>query len=175
MAPPGILGKNSSKYRVASFAQHPHAGGLVVLTNLDGTYLMDGGEPVTAKTDAAGRYDFGAHKIPSDRDVMVTATFPGNRMLVQYAHAAPGDNQADVDAAGTYVSSYFVARSRKAGREPVSYDRTRLPVLREWTRTMLDDGTLAFEPDLFALDRTGDLVTAYAAAFRARAPRLAAA
>ncbi|MBM3271529.1 MAG: hypothetical protein FJZ01_28165 [Candidatus Sericytochromatia bacterium] len=171
-APPGILGKHSSKYAVTSFGQSPYANGLVVLTRPDGMYLLQDGKPITATTDDSGRYDFGDKVIPAGQDILVTATFPGNRLLFQYAHATPGDNEADVDAAGTYVTAYLVARSNVSGRELRSYDHRALPALRRQTAALLESGELPFDPDHFMLGRESALVDVYAAT-QARVPALA--
>lgn len=176
LAPPGIVAKNSSKYWIAAFEQFPFAGGLVVLMSPDGFYYLDkGGRPVTATTDAQGRYDFGDFRIPAGQNVLVSASFPGDRILYQYAYSAAGDNHVDVDAAGTYVSAYLIAQSRRLGRPLESFETASLGRLHDLTRAMLDAGTLSFDPDLFTMPRAGDLVAAYQAAFRASSPDLAAA
>ncbi len=181
MAPAGILAKNSSKYQVASvaetpFAQVPFGQGLVVLMTPDGLYYLDGqDQPITATTDDLGRYDFGEFRIPTGKPVLVSASFPGNRVLYQYALSAAGDNHVDVDAAGTFVSAYLVAQSRRMDRPLESFDASRLPGLNGLTRAMLDDGSLPFDPDLFTLPRSGDLVASYRSAFLGRSPNLAAA
>lgn len=174
MVPPGILAKNSSKYRVAGFAQVPFGQGLVELLTPDGFYFLDAaGQPITAMTDDLGRYDFGAFTIPVGKDVLVAARFPGNRLLFQYAHSAVGTNRVDVDAAGTYVSAYLVALGQRLERSPSSFDLAGLPKLRGLTHAMLEDGSLALDPELLALGRSGDLVASYQAAFRAGSPGLA--
>lgn len=174
-APPGIIAKNSSKFRIAAFQQVPFARGLVVLMTPDGFYYLDAeGQPVTATTDESGRYDFGDFRIPAGQNVLVAASFPGNRVLYRYARSEAGDNHVDVDTAGTYVSAYLVARSRRLGRTLESFDAASLGKLHDLTGKMLEAGTLGFNPDLFTMPRAGDLVATYQTAFRA-SPDLAAA
>jgi hypothetical protein len=171
-APPGIIAKNSSKYRIAAFEQVPYAGGYVVLLTPDGLLLTDQGRPIYSRTDDLGRYDFGTFRIPPGRDVLVQATFPGNRVLYQYAHSSAGDNKVDVDLAGTYVSAYLVAQGRVKGKPLAEFDRSKLDAIQALTLSALSDGTLGFDPDHLLLGREADLLDSYQRAIRAGSPAL---
>ncbi|MNX47155.1 NHL repeat protein [compost metagenome] len=168
----GLISNNAGGYRISALAEQPLANSLVYLLNPDEKFYNDlKGERIVATTDANGAYRLPT-VLPTDKQVIVSAMLSGNRRMVGYTFTQQGENRVDVSVASTYVTEFFRAQAKKAGRTMADYPGAldKLPALVAETQKLLDNGTLPI-PDL-TIGQADAMNKVYLAAFGSRSKAL---
>lgn len=146
-APPGIIAKNSSKYRIQAYAEIPVEGIHVYLTTLDERLFASGGRRAVVKTDREGKFDFGSFVLPPRTDVVVHARPPeGPRELVAYTVSAEGENVLDIGLASTVTTRFLLDVANRHGKPPSAFSSARLAAIRDKTKAMLKREDLIISP-----------------------------
>ncbi|HEY9897871.1 MAG TPA: hypothetical protein V6D00_01705 [Pantanalinema sp.] len=168
----GLISNNAGGYRISALAEQPLANTLVYLLNPDEKFYNNlKGERIVATTDASGAYRL-PEVLPTDKQVIVSAMLSGNRRMVGYTFSQKGENRVDVGVASTYVTEFFRAQAKKAGRTMGDYPGAleKLPALVAETQKLLDAGTLSI-PDL-TIGQAEAMNRTYLAAFGSRSKAL---
>ncbi|MBO9541262.1 hypothetical protein J7643_11795 [bacterium] len=168
----GLISNNAGGYRISALAEQALANSLIYLLNPDEKFYNNlKGERIVATTDAKGAYRLPT-VLPTDKQVIVSAMLSGNRRMVGYTFTQKGENRVDVSVASTYVTEFFRAQAKKAGRTMADYPGAldKLPGLVAETQKLLDNGTLPI-PDL-TIGQADAMNKVYLAAFGSRSKAL---
>jgi sugar lactone lactonase YvrE len=163
-----LVAPQSSRYRALAtrrtldgVKEEPIANAIVYVTDPDDKFFAYKGKPLTATTDARGRYAFSSG-LPTGQVVIVNVMLSDNRREVGYTVSQAGNNTIDVSLASTYVTEFLRARAALVGKKMGDFDLSQLQRLTELTRKALAAGDLA-TPDL-SIGKIAELNQAYALA-----------
>ena len=157
----GIVASNSTRYALQATAQRPIANAIVYLTDPDERFYAVNGQPLTATTDAAGRYDF-VGGVAAGEVVIVNVILADNRREVGFTVSRAGKNTVDVSLATTYVTEFLRYRAGALGKTMADFDLSKLPALTALTLKAIAAGDLAV-PDL-TIGKINEMNQAYALA-----------
>jgi sugar lactone lactonase YvrE len=156
-----LISPGTSRYGTLALTETPVANAIVYLTDPEEHFFAQGGEPVTAFTDAAGTYKF-ASKLPTDQVIIVNVMLADNRREVGFTVAKAGKNTINVSVATTYVTEFLRDRAFGENKKMADFDLTSLQDLTRRTELALAAGDLAV-PEL-AVGKINEMNQAYALA-----------
>jgi hypothetical protein len=159
-----IISNNSGGYHVmnASGAEGFLINAFMYLTDRDERFYFNTGSnlPITATTDANGRYNFDIPNIPGfpiGKDTVVNATVNGNLRFSGYMKPAGTDNVLKLNVASTLVTEYLRGEAYRLGKALSDYDLTQYLNAINQTDTAVTSGDIAAINTV--TDQTGASVT----------------